>query len=489
MAEKKYRLSKSRFTAGLQCHKMLWWKVHEPDALELEVDPGQQAIFDTGTEVGEVAQTYFDGGVLIDFPHYEIENKIQATKDAIESGAKAIFEASFMEDDVFVAVDILERVDHGWILNEVKSTNHAKPEHIPDVAVQYHVLERSGIKVKQANLMHLNHECRYPDLSNLFAKADLTTEARSIAAIVKNEIKSQLKMLKGALPNIGTGLHCTEPYGCPFYWRCWQEPPEHHIGSIYRFGPKKSLELAEQGIYMIDDLPASHKLNKTQARQCEAVISGKMIVEPGLESVIREWDHPIAYLDFETINPAIPVWNGCHPYDQVPVQFSCHVEDGQGKIEHFEYLADGPGDPREALAVAMLEACKTAKVVLAYNAGFEKRCIRGLAENLPHLADDLNELIEKIDDLLPVIRNHVYHPDFHGSFSIKKVLPALVPELDYSELEIGDGQTASTQLEAILFAQDQMTGQQNIEIRENLLKYCELDTWAMVKLLERISGL
>ncbi len=476
------RLSKSRFVAGLQCHKMLWWKFKEPDAPELEVDPGTQAIFDAGTKIGEIATTYFGDGVLIDFPHYEIANKIRATKEAIESGAKAIFEASFMEDDVFVAVDILEKVRGDWILNEVKSTTRAKPQHVPDVAVQTHVLQKAGLNVKAVNLMHLNRECRYPDLSNLFAKTDLSDAAFALKTDTENEIRAQIHMLKGPVPDVEIGPHCTNPYDCPFYWRCWKEPPEHHIGTLYRIG-QKAAELKTKGIQTIFDLPSNYPLSQIADRQRRAVQSGKTIIESGLDRAISKWDAPIAYLDFETINMVIPVWNGCHPYDQVPVQFSCHVLDGQGKVEHFEYLADGPDDPREALAKVMLGACKDAKTILAYNAGFERRCVRELAKALPHLADDLYELNDKIDDLLPVIRNHVYHPDFHGSFSIKSVLPALI-SLDYSELEIGDGQTASVQLEAILFAQDQMTAQKKTEIRENLLKYCKLDTWAMVKLLE-----
>jgi len=170
------RLSKSRFTSGVQCHRQLWWKVHEPEAAEAEVDPGQQALFDRGSEVGELAQSYVPGGLLIDFPYRQYEKKVAATRKAIDDGKRVIYEASFNEDSVFVAVDILERVRSGWALVEVKSTTKVKPQHIPDLAVQAHVLGRAGLDVRRMELMHLNRECRYPNLTNLFTRADVTAD-------------------------------------------------------------------------------------------------------------------------------------------------------------------------------------------------------------------------------------------------------------------------------------------------------------------------
>jgi len=226
------RLSKSKFTQGLGCHRALWWAVHEPDASasEREVGPALQAIFDQGTRVGELARAHVPGGRLIDFPYTESEKRIEATRTAIERGARVIYEAAFREDDVFVAVDILHRANvkgrGGWTLTEVKSTTKVKDEHVPDAAVQMHVLQRAGLPITRVEIMHLNRECRYPDLSNLFTRSDVTEEVRDYLPSVQPEVKAQLVMLRREWPPaIEPGAHCSAPYECPFMNRCWPPLP------------------------------------------------------------------------------------------------------------------------------------------------------------------------------------------------------------------------------------------------------------------------
>ena len=205
---------------------------------------------------------------------------------------------------------------------------------------------------------------------------------------------------------------------------------------------------------------------------------------------------PLGFLDFETVGPAIPVWPGCRPYDAVPVQFSFFLDRGAGEPEHHEWLAEGRGDPRPALADRLVAACAGAEAVVAYNAGFERQCIRGLAEAVPALSDPLRALETKLVDLLPAVRNHVYHPAFHGSFSLKSVLPALVPGLTYDDLAIADGDTASIHLERMLLGDGRAPGPSQMDLfeqpsplRADLLAYCKRDTWAMVQLLERLRSL
>src|ERR1019366_2365135 len=194
-------LSKSRYMSGLQCPKLLWWKVHEPDAPELAADEGLQAILTRGQRVGELARAQVPGGVLIDLPHYEFEGRVAATAKAIADGAPAIYEASFFEDGVFVAVDILERRRHDFVLVEVKSTLDVKQEHLPDVAVQMHVVRRAGLPVKRAEVMHLNRECRYPDLSNLFVRESVTARVRPALRAVPQNIASLTAAVAGLLPD------------------------------------------------------------------------------------------------------------------------------------------------------------------------------------------------------------------------------------------------------------------------------------------------
>jgi hypothetical protein len=201
-------LSKSRFTAGLQCHRLLWWTVNEPDAPELATTPGLQAIFNQGTQVGEAAREYIPGGELIDLRYWDKEGRVAATRDAIAAGKRVIYEASFLADGVFVSVDILHRAPRarGWTLSEVKSTTKVKPQHIPDVAVQAHVVRRSGLPVARAELMHLNRACHHPDLSNLFARTKVSNEVEAYLPVVPTEVRRQLTVLaRPTPPRVPTG--------------------------------------------------------------------------------------------------------------------------------------------------------------------------------------------------------------------------------------------------------------------------------------------
>ena len=484
-----FRLSKSRFTAGLQCHKQLWWRVHEPDAPELIPDSQTQALFDEGTNVGGLARTYVPGGTLIDFPYDQFQKKVEATAAALAAGVRVIYEASLSAERVFVAVDILERLRGGFGLIEVKSSTSAKPEHLPDAAIQAHVLGRAGLEVRSVEIMHLNRACAFPDLSDLFTRTDVTGEVAALLPDVPAQAQEQLRMLEGSLPGVAIGPHCSTPHECPFLTRCWADLPEHHVTMLYRIG-KKAWDLEASGCRTIQALPPGMNLNPTAERQRRSVVSDKMIVEPSLRAALKEFEPPLAFLDFETINPAIPVWAGCHPYDNIPVQFSCHRQKRGGGYEHFEWLADGPGDPRPQIAEALAEACAGARTILAYNAGFEKTCLRGLGAALgPKPARAMQDIETRIEDLLPVVRDHVYHPDFGGSFSLKAVLPALVPDLAYEGLEISDGSTASVELVRLIFDGDSIAPEERQRVGNALLRYCALDTMGVVRLLERMREL
>jgi predicted RecB family nuclease len=474
--------------AGLQCHKRLWWTVHEPTAPELQPDEALQAVFDEGSRVGEVARTYVPGGVLIDLPYNAYAERIAATKAALQQETPVIYEASFRASQVFVSVDILENRPEGASVIEVKSTTSVKAQHLPDVAVQAHVLGHSGVEASRLEIMHLNRACAYPDLSNLFTRADVTEQAHDALEAMPGVIQDQLAMLAGPLPDVAIGEHCRTPYECPFMGRCWPALPAHHVRTLHSAG-RRALVLEEQGYATIHDLPEDVPLKAIQDRQRRAVQSEQLIVERGLAAALRAFQSPLAYLDFETVGLPIPVWNGCHPYDAVPVQFSCHVEDASGRVIHHEWLAEGPGDARPTLAKRLIRACEPARSVVAYNAGFERGCLLRMAGALPALAGPLQSIADRLVDLLPVVRNYVYHPDFGGSFSLKDVLPTMVPELRYDTLAIGDGETASLELERLLFQEAELTPEAKAQLRSDLLRYCHQDTWGLVKLLERLRRL
>ena len=483
------RLSKSHFMDGWHCPNLLWWKVHEPNAEELEISPALKYRFEQGREVDLAAREQVPGGVLIDFPHYLTEDRLRATEDALARQVSVIYGATFLAENVYVAVDILKRNGGGYSLIEVKSTTSIKEEHIPDLAIQVHVARASGVKVRRAELMHLNGECRAPDLSNLFVRTNLTEQVEALVPIVDEEIIAQLATLNGPEPALAIGEQCYDMKDCPFFERCWPDTSGHHVTTLYRVGLRRAHELMEQGYERIEDLPLDVKIPKLAKRQRRAVQENKLITSRKLGEALEPFASPIAFLDFETVSRAIPVWDGCTPWHQVPAQFSCHVEDGAGGYDHYEWLADASDDPREPLAEALIDACKDAACVVAYHASFEEKCLTTLIDVLPHLADELEAIKEKLTDLLPVVRDYVYHPDFRGSFSLKDVVPALVPEFRYDDLEIADGQLASLEIARMLFKPETLTRPKRAALRKDLLAYCRRDTEVMVGLLERLREL
>jgi hypothetical protein len=483
-------LSKSRFLAGLQCHKQLWWRVHEPDAAELAPSADLQARFAAGRLVGEVARRHVPGGELIGFRHFEFERKLTATQAAITRAGPAIYEAALASDGAYAVVDILARGerDGTFQLIEVKSSTSVKPEHIPDVGLETYLARRNGLAVERAEVMHLNRECRYPDLANLFVRADVTPRVEAFLPAVPDEIAAQLAAVRGPLPDVAIGDHCFSPYPCPFMKRCWPTWPEDHVSTLYIMR-RRALELEARGYHTLHDLPGDLELSTIQARQVRAVQSGAPVIEDSLGAALAPFEAPLAFLDFETVSPAVPVWPGCRPWDKVPVQFSVHVQEPGGRYVHHAWLTEGSGDPRPAQAERLVAACGGAEAIVTYNSSFERECIRQLAQATPGLARELGVLELKLVDLLPVVRNHVYDPKFAGSFALKSVVPALVPDLSYGDLEIRDGATATLELWRLVFEPDYYGARDRARIRHALLAYCERDSWATVKLLERLRVL
>lgn len=481
------RLSKSRFLSGQQCHRRLWWTVHDPEAPELVPDEAQQAVFDRGTRVGELARKYVPGGVLIELDPRRPQGAIEATARALAGRARVLYEASFSHDGVFAAIDILERGAQGHHLIEVKSTSSVKPQHVSDAAVQTWIARNAGIEISRVEVMHLNRECRHPDLSNLFVRVDVTDQVEALLEHLGEQLAEQRTMLTGSLPNVSVGEHCNRPYACPFVNRCWPRLPSDHVSELYYVSPERVVELEAQGIRTIRQVPDHIPLNPVAARQRRAVSERRVVVEAGLREDLAVLEGPLAFLDFETIMPAIPPWPGCRPYGQIPVQFSVHRQEGT-RVTHHGWIADGSEDPRPALAEALLRATAGARHVLAYHSPFEEQQILSLARAVPHLAAPLRALAERLVDLLPMVRRHVYHPDFHGSFGLKKVLPALVPDLGYEDLGIASGLLASRTLETMLLRPEETDGSAE-QIREDLLRYCERDTLALVRLLAQLREL
>ena len=461
--------------------------MREPDCAELVPDKVLLDLFDQGRQVGELARLEFPGGILIEHPHAAPADRLAATQAAIAAGAPAIFEACFEAGGVFVSVDVLLRSGAGWSLVEVKSASSVKEEHITDVAVQSWVLRQAGLELAGIEVMHLNKEYRHPGQGDLFVRSDVSAEAAAFLPEVPELVEQLLGALTGPVPEKQLGLHCHEPRACPFHSRCWPADPDH-IRHLYNVGPKKTIAYMAAGVHSIWDLTPRHKQPPAAVRQLKALREKRVVVEPTLTEALVPFESPLGYLDFETVARAVPVWDGLAPWGAAVAQFSYHEERGDGTHHHVGWLAEGPGDPRREVAEAMLAATAGAKRIVTYSA-YEKTRITELKALVPELAGPIDELLAKLVDLLPVVRNNVYHPDFRGSFSLKYVLTPLVPDLSYNDLVIVDGRLASVEIARLLFVAHKIPVAERDRLRQDLLDYCERDTWATVRLMARLRDL
>ena len=488
-----YTLTKKTFLAGSQCLKRLWWEMYEPAAPETRPSLVARFRMEEGAKVGILARTYVPGGRLIKRGGRSLNAILAETMQAVaDESVPAIYEAAVIADSTLVFPDILERVDGGFALIEVKSkTSVSEHKHIPDVAIQAHVLRAAGIPIVRCEVMHLNRDCVYPDLSNLFARQDVTEMVEARLATIRTEMRDQLITARlPVVPNVETGPHCKRPDPCPFIDRCWPVAPTDHISTLYRVTEKMLAEFEASGWQSIRDLPDDVQLSAIAARQRRALREGNRVVErETLLEAMKTLAYPVAHIDFETIQPAIPVWNGCRPYDQIPVQLSCHLVNADQTETHTQWLFDGRGDPRPGMANAILEACKSAATVTAYSAQFERGCIEIVADACPDKAPLLKGIADNLVDLQPIVRENVYDEKFAGSFSIKKVVPALVPGLGYDDLSIAEAELASVQLARLILSGSSIHPEERAELRQSLLEYCKRDTAAMVALSQRLTEL
>ena len=482
-------LSKSRFLAGLQCHLKIWYQCYNRELIP-EVPPYQQAIFDAGHEVGELATQLFPGGILIDEPYFLHKQAVQSTLQAMQDpDVKSIYEAAFVHDGVRIRVDILERLDDGsWNLVEVKSSTSVKEVYYPDVAVQYYVLEGCGLKINRAGILHINNQYVYDgqnlDLESLFSFGDLTDETMSM----QPEIPGQLEELKGMLsgggaPEIQPSRHCHKPYDCEFWDHCTKDMPEFWVYDISGIGQEKLDELADMGIQAIRDIPETFPLSQIQDRIRASVSNRQEFISDQLEAELNDVEYPLHFLDFETIGVAIPRYAGTRPYQTIPFQWSDHILYEKGNLDHREYLCNEDKDPREEFTQTMLDALGTKGSIVIYTS-YETGILNSLIEHFPQYADELQSVIDRFVDLYAIIKRHYYHPKFYGSFSLKYVLPALVPEMSYENLSIQDGMQAP--LDYLRMIDAKTPKDEKAGIRDDLLTYCGQDTLAMVKIRDEL---
>ena len=484
-------LSKSKFVAGWQCLKRLYLQVYQRE-LAAEIDEATQAILTQGQEVGQLAQKAFPDGVLVEAGHLEAEKALAETRRLMaDSSIPAIFEAAFLYDNVLVRVDVLERRPRNrWRLIEVKSGTGVKEYYLYDLAIQKHVLFGSGIKLQSSCLMHLNRDYVYNgkeyQLDKLFVTEELDDEIEEYILEVPQLLAEMRKALtKSFPPDISPGPQCSDPFVCEFFDHCNAPLPFDHVANLPGLKGLKLAQLLDNGITVISDIPDDFPLNERQQRARECVIEGKPWINSAIQEELEEFICPLYFMDFETINPALPRFKGMRPYDQIPFQWSVHIQKKPGgKLEHHEFLAKDEWDPRREFLESLIKVLKEKGNIVVYNKSFESSRLNDLANWLPRFRAQIENIQARLWDLLPFIRDNVYHPNFQGSFSIKSVLPALIPEMTYEGMLIADGKQAGLAWERLV--RGNIPKSEKKRLRDGLLAYCRQDTLAMVNLLEQI---
>lgn len=488
-----FGLSKSKITAFEQCPRKLWLSKYRPDLAV--VDDGAEARFATGHEVGELACSLMPTGVMIE-AEPDLKAAVAQTRQLIDAGwSKPIFEATFEHEGVLVRVDVLSPTPDGWAIAEVKSSAGVKDYHLADLATQVWVVTGAGTPVSSACIRHIDSNFRLEregDYEGLFRDAERLDGLADRIAERSKIVAEARAVLAGDEPDVRTGDHCSSPFACEFSSYCTRHDPpgpDWPISLLPRTGKATAARWAEEGLFDLRELQPGALDNAVHERVREATVTGEIYHDrEGAIEATRGWLWPRAYLDFETIGPAVPRWIGAKPFQQIPFQYSCHIESETSELTHTGFLSIDGSDPRRACAEALVQQLGGDRCgsIIAYNAAFEKRCIRDLAEVFPDLAETLAQIEAKVVDLLPVTRNCYYHRDQRGSWSIKAVLPTVAPELAYDDLDVKDGGAA--QQAWFETANAETSEERREQLRAGLEAYCARDTEAMMVLLKRLTS-
>ena len=506
-------LSKSKYTLFCQCPKALWLRTYKPEVET--IDPSVEARYEQGNEVGDLAMEYFGSYVEVTTftdDKLDLAAMIDKTKQEMAAGTENICEASFSYEGNYCAVDILHKTPDGWAIYEVKSSSgddekegkmEAFHKYVVDIAYQKWVLTKCGIKVTGTYLVCLNKDYVLDgelDIQGLFRIVDLRELVENELVKVPMQVRKASQVINTEdEPDKDLGEHCRNPYPCAFWEYCKQRNgvPQPSVFDVYGgkgrggFSFKKKLQCYKDGIITYDSL-RNLTLGPIQNMQIESFLTGQKFINPkGIRKFLDKLSYPLYFLDFETMQDVVPQYQGTHPYQQITFQYSLHIKESENAdYKHREFLAPSDGsDPRRSLAEHLCEHIPMNVCTLAYNKMFERGRIKELADLYPDLADHLLNIHEHIVDLIDPFRAGDYYvPAMGGSFSIKSVLPALFPcddELDYHKLDkqVQNGGDAMTIFPKI----KDMKLDEAAAARKALLEYCKLDTWAMVKVWEKLN--
>lgn len=487
-------LSKSKLLSYVQCPRRLYLEVNEPQLAQ--VSAGTKAIMATGNRVGEVARAAYPDGTLIESQSNLSEALRLTSASLAKNPRRPLFEATFQHDGTLVRADLLVPEKRYWHLVEVKSSTEVKDYHLADAAIQQHVLRAAGVALGEVCIQFINRDFVYPgngnyfqvmaggSVNSLFLRQEVSAD---IAPLVRKEVSAWIAgartTLAGKIPPKTD--RCNDPFECPFKGYCYPETTEYPVERLPHIG-KKADALRQQGYIDIRDIPDGVLTNPKQERVRQATVTGKALLHAGAAGLLAKLGWPRYYLDFETIQFAVPIWKDTRPYQQLPFQWSCHVQRKDGSLEHREFLDLSGGDPTRAFADALVTAVGKRGPIVVYNQLFESGRIGELAQRYKDLAPALEAIRERLVDLLPITRDNYYHPAMKGSWSIKAVLPTIAPDLDYKNLSgvQHGGEAQEAYVEAIA---SETLSERRAQLRSGLLAYCERDTDAMVRLVRFLS--
>lgn len=493
-------LSKSKLIAFRQCPKRLWLEVHSPT---LRADSAAtQASFASGHAIGDIARALYDPygrGALIDVAGEGFDAALKRSQTLLDHTAQPVFEAGFRAAGAIAFADVMlpckGRSGRGrqWRMVEVKSSTSVKDYQRDDAAIQAFVAQEAGVKLAQIAIAHVNAEWVYPggdDYRGLLLEHDVTEDAFARREEVRQWLAdAQTVVAKRKAPALTTGAHCESPFACGFIGHCRSSEAQatHPVQWLPRPTGKLRAHIDAHAVTEMADVPDA-LLNEQQRRVKQATLTARTIFDQkAARAALSPHRLPSYFLDFETISYVIPRWAGTRPYEQIPFQFSLHRLSRTGKLQAAGFLDLSGGDPRESFTQTLLAACGERGPIFVYNAGFESARIGALAQRFPRAAPALEALRERLVDLLPIAREHYYHPGQQGSWSIKAVLPALCPDLDYGDLDgVQDGGAAmNAYLEATHPA---TTPDRKAEIERQLRAYCALDTYGLARLWAAFTG-
>ncbi|HEX5220274.1 MAG TPA: DUF2779 domain-containing protein [Verrucomicrobiae bacterium] len=465
----------------MQCQKLLWFVYNAKDQIP-EPDAAQQAIFDQAHAVGDLAKLMYADGIEVGKGIIEFDETLRSTEQLLKL-RRPLFEAAFSANGGYCRVDILAPAPDGsWDLIEVKSTSAVKDVHLFDLAFQAWVLAAAGVKLRRCLLMHINGDyvrCGPVDPKQFFTLVDLSVEVARFNLTIADKLDNMTKTIRQPVaPEVGIGPQCSKPYQCPLHDQCWAFLPPNSVFDLY-YGGKKCWRLHQDGVVNLKDIPESVSLTVRQTIQRNVALTGQPHIDRNaLASFLNRLKYPVGYLDFETFNTSIPLFDGLTPYQQVPFQFSLHrVTVPHAKSDYHAFLADGRVDPRPAFLNRLRDCIGDEGSVVVYNQSFENSVLTKLAESFPEHAAWIENVKRRFVDLLvPFKQFYYHHPDQHGSASIKSVLPVLTGQ-SYADLEIREGGQASLEYLRVTFGDVPET--ERLKVRSQLEKYCSQDTAGM----------